>query len=109
MSEAPSFASFANLILVSSCLGFVFLVLLLVLRISARLARIERLLSKLKNSPEEQEMAPSIAETSAGGAFESFLAEDPARREMTKSEQFTAYRQWRDQRGLNWSGPTDNR
>lgn len=47
--------------------------------------------------------APSGAETSPGGAFEAFLAEDPARRELSKGEQFSAYRKWRQENGMNWS------
>lgn len=35
-------------------------------------------------------------------AFESFLKEDPSRMQLTKSEQFAAYRQWRKNKGLNW-------
>ena len=40
--------------------------------------------------------------TSAGGAFEMFLAEEPARRKLPKREQFADYRKWRQEKGLNW-------
>lgn len=37
-----------------------------------------------------------------GTPFEEFLTEDPARRTMSKKEQFAAYRDWRSAKGLNW-------
>lgn len=73
-------------------------------RISRRLAHIER---KLENTPlrDHADASPlSSAETAAGGAFETFLNEDPARRLLPKAEQFAAYRKWRQEKGLNWSG-----
>ena len=94
------------IVLISSCMGLVVLVLLLVWRISARLVRIERLIAA--DRPVAGDLPPSPAEVSAGGAFEAFLAEDPDRREMTKSEQFSAYRQWRAEKGLNWSNSGDH-
>jgi hypothetical protein len=36
------------------------------------------------------------------GQFEEFLAEDPCRIELSKSEQFAAFRQWRQKRGFTW-------
>ena len=36
---------------------------------------------------------PPPEETSPGGAFETFLNEDPARRKLPKSEQFAAFEQ----------------
>jgi hypothetical protein len=53
------------------------------------------------------ESASSAGETSPGGAFEVFLGEDPSRREMAKGEQFSAYRRWRQEKGLNWSNSQD--
>ena len=81
------------------------LVLLLVLgwRISRRLARIEQRLDHMANRPDEEISQPSVAETSPGGAFETFISEDPARRLLPKSEQFAAYRKWRQEKGMNWS------
>jgi hypothetical protein len=90
-------------ILLASCAGLLLLVLLLVLRISARLSRIEGLLWRQPSRPETVESGPSAAETSAGGAFEIFLSEDPSRRELPKAEQFSAYRLWRQEKGMNWS------
>ena len=79
------------------------LVLVLVLRISWRLARIEYLATRQQSQSEATEPTPSKAETSPGGAFEAFLEEDPGRRDLTKGEQFSSYRRWRQERGLNWS------
>jgi hypothetical protein len=89
--------------LISTCIGLLVLVLLLLWRIQARLARIESQIMSASTRGAARDSAPSAAETSAGGAFETFLSEDPARRAMSKSEQFAAYRDWRQQNGLNWS------
>lgn len=88
--------------LISTCIGLLVLGLLLMWRILARLDRLERLISAAPKAA-THDSAPSAAETSAGGAFEVFLSEDPARRAMTKSEQFAAYRDWRQEKGMNWS------
>jgi hypothetical protein len=90
-------------ILLASCTGLLVLMLLLVFRISRRLARIEGRLGQSQNRQESIDSAPSAAERSAGGAFETFLNEDPARRDLPKGEQFSAYRQWRQEKGMNWS------
>jgi hypothetical protein len=77
--------------------------LFVMLRILKRLERIE-----LRGNRKETELAstpdaPPAIETSPGGAFEMFLEEDSARLKMTKSEQFKAYRKWRQEKGMNWS------
>ncbi len=90
-------------ILLASCAGLLVLLLLLVFRISGRLARMEVLLGQGQNHRETGDSAPSAAERSAGGAFEIFLNEDPARRDLPKAEQFSAFRQWRHEKGMNWS------
>lgn len=97
-------------ILLYCCFGLLITLLILVLRISGKLNRLESLISQSKSRSgvaatpaESSPAAPSAAETSPGGAFEAFLAEDPSRRELSKSEQFAAYRQWRQEKGLNWS------
>ena len=97
-SEAPTL-----IILLSLCAGLLVVVVLLVLRISSRLSRIEKLTGRPPARAEPAEQAPSKAETSAGGAFEAFLAEDSSRRDLPKGEQFSAYRQWRHDKGMNWS------
>lgn len=90
-------------ILLSSCVGLLVLVVLVIFRISSRLARIERIVTQGDIRPAVAETGLSSAETSAGGAFEIFLSEDPSRRKLPKGEQFSAYRQWRQEKGMNWS------
>lgn len=91
-------------IVVSICGGLLLIAILgLVLRVLSRLKRLERELSESLKRPKVAHAAPSQAETSAGGAFEAFLAEDPERRSLPKGEQFSAYRQWRQEKGMNWS------
>jgi hypothetical protein len=88
------------LILLVSALGLLVLLLAMVIGISRRLKRVEHWLS---SQPGPVESVPSHAETSAGGAFETFLSEDPVRRALTKAEQFAQYRKWRQEQGLNWT------
>lgn len=90
-------------ILLSSAVGLLVLLLALVMGIFRRLSRIERRLAAGLGRPEAAESDPSLAETSPGGAFETFLNEDAARRALSKGEQFAAYRRWRQAKGLNWS------
>ena len=90
-------------ILLSSCVGLLALMLLLVVRISSRLARIEKQLAPGQSRQVAGDLAPTAAETSVGGAFEMFLSEDPLRRNLPKGEQFSAYRNWRQEKGMNWS------
>ena len=99
----PDPESQLTVILVATCVGLALLSVVLMLWITRRLSRIERLLARDSGRLEMAELAPSMAETSAGGAFEAFLREDPVRRGLTKGEQFAAYRQWRQEKGMNWS------
>lgn len=99
----PETAAPILVILLATCAGLLVLVLLLVLRISSRLSRMETHTGQSSSNREPAEPAPSKAETSPGGAFEAFLAEDPSRRDLAKGEQFSAYRQWRHDKGMNWS------
>jgi hypothetical protein len=91
-------------ILLSCALCLLALLALIGWRISQRLAEIERLLDEGSSSAKTEAPAPSAAETASGGAFETFLSENPTRRDLPKSEQFAAYRKWRQEKGLNWSG-----
>lgn len=90
-------------ILLYSMLGLVVLLLALLLGMLRCLLRIEWRLAEGLSRQEPADSTPSLAETSAGGAFESFLNEDPARRTLPKREQFAAYRRWRQEQGMNWS------
>ncbi len=98
----PQIEANTVVVLLSCCLGLVALMTLLLLGVSARVRRIEKLLIE-SAIRQEIDDTPSVAETSPGGAFENFLKEDPSRRSLTKSEQFAAYRQWRHEKGMNWS------
>ncbi len=90
-------------VLIGICLAFLLVILTLVIRISSRIERLENRTSQGVASPEAAIENSPDSETSAGGAFEIFLSEDPARRELSKAEQFSAYRKWRQQNGMNWS------
>jgi hypothetical protein len=100
MSE---FFSSTVMILLSTAVGLLVLLLAMIIGVSRRLARIERWLVESENRQGSAESAPTPAETSAGGAFETFLKEDPARRKLPKGEQFAEYRRWRQENGMNWS------
>jgi hypothetical protein len=91
------------LILLSTNVGLLLLLAVIGWRISRRLARIERRLAGEPARGDSESAGPSALETSAGGAFETFLSEDPSRRNLPKGEQFAAYRKWRQEKGLNWS------
>ncbi len=99
----PDEAQPTNLILLSTAIGLLVLLMLICWRISLRLTRIERKLADSAPRPDPDGSMPTAAETSAGGAFETFLSEDPSRRSLPKAEQFAAYRRWRQENGLNWS------
>lgn len=92
-----------TVILLYICIGLLVLAVVLIFRVSRKLSRLEGQISKKVDRSEASEHGPSLAETSPGGAFEAFLAEDPARLQLTKAEQFAAYRQWRHEKGMNWS------
>jgi len=82
-----------------------FLALLAVMtahRISVRLERIERLLER-RGEGEELRVVDKVRKSrSSVGDFERFLLDEPARRNLSKSEQFAAYRAWRKEKGLSW-------
>ena len=99
----PELEANSVMILLVACVALLGLVLAMIFRISARIHRIESLLGQQSGRLESADGSPSVAETSPGGAFEIFLNEDPARRKLTKAEQFSAYRQWRQEKGMNWS------
>jgi hypothetical protein len=93
------------MILLAAALCLLGWLLVLVLGVSRRLARLERRLAGDADRQESADAAAAPVEYPAGGAFEAFLDEDPARRELPKGEQFAAYRRWRHERGMNWSNP----
>ncbi len=82
--------------------------LLVALRISSRMAKIERLIeSGATGSPEPSlelvgRSDPAEGTEAQRKEFEEFLKEDKSRRELPKKKQFAAYRAWRKDRGLTW-------
>jgi hypothetical protein len=93
----------AVVILLASCAALLLMLLLLMFGILSKLSRLERLFRQQPSRQEVAEVGPSAAERSSEGAFEKFLNEDPSRRELSKAEQFSAYRIWRQEKGMNWS------
>ena len=91
------------MIFLSLILAAVGLQLIVAFRMGARIKRLEKRLGSATKTKISQENEPSHAETSEGGAFEAFLAEDPQQRMLSKSEQFANYRKWRHAKGMNWS------
>lgn len=82
---------------------FLFMLLVAVVRAGSCLQRVERLLAERELAPGADESAQAAMKTANDSAFMEFLAEDPARRQLPKREQFDAYRLWRKEKGLNWS------
>lgn len=99
----PEISSSTGFILLCGCAGLLVLVLGLAIGISRRLRRIEHWLVEMDARREPPAQPAPAAESSGGGAFEEFLNEDPARKGLSKSEQFAEYRRWRQEKGLNWS------
>ncbi|MEN9974946.1 MAG: hypothetical protein RLZZ282_952 [Verrucomicrobiota bacterium] len=91
------------LILLISALGLLIMLVGLALAMLHRLSRIDKLVAQAVEYQATSSPTPPLAPTNPGGTFDTFLNEDPARRKLLKSEQFAAYRQWRQDQGLNWS------
>ncbi len=97
-------------------IGFLLLFILFALsRLRARLLWIQRALLAMESAQATREVRaspedhPGLDQRKSANRvqkrlFRQFLEEDPARREMSKKEQFSAFRKWRSERGLNWSG-----
>lgn len=78
-------------------------------RIEARQVRIEATLAATAHSRGKESARaanPGSEPMGQQGPFEQFLAEDPGRLAMSKSEQFAAFREWRKKHGMNWSEPS---
>jgi len=101
-TEMP-FSAMQLVIFLSLILLLVGIQLIVSVKTGRRIKRLESLLQTLSERQNSQGSELNQAETSPGGAFEAFLLEDPARQSMVKSEQFTAYRKWRHEKGLNWA------
>ena len=102
-ADAPTTTT---LILLWLAVGLLGCLLVLVGAVWRKLGQLERRLGGGAGRQKTVEAeAGEAAGSQSGGAFETFLNEDPARRELPKREQFAAYRQWRKERGMNWSKP----
>jgi Na+-transporting methylmalonyl-CoA/oxaloacetate decarboxylase gamma subunit len=84
---------------------FLFLLLLAVVRAGSCLQRLEQMLAERDTASAAAGTVELAPRTANDGAFREFLSEDAARRTLPKREQFEAYRQWRKEKGLNWSAP----
>jgi len=91
------------IILLAVCAGLLLLLLVMAAGSGRRLRRIERSLKTRDVTPDAAASAAAAGVSAPRGEFETFLAEDPARQQLTKGEQFRAYRRWRQDKGLNWS------
>ena len=90
-----------EVILLSLALILLLILLMVAIGILRAVARVE---FRLHQQAERKETAISVAEADAKeSAFQAFLAEDPQRLGLSKSEQFTAFRVWRREKGMNWS------
>jgi hypothetical protein len=96
---------FTIVILLAVCTVILFLLLVAALRAGGCLQRIERVLEARDPAAEPGVSAHVAGRSSHAGTFRTFLKEDPARQKLSKSEQFSAYRRWRKEKGLNWSNP----
>ncbi len=94
----------SELIVIGLCsiAGLLVLILVVLIRIAARLKGIERRLTKSRPSVVTEKETSSVA--SYDGAFGKFIGERPELLVLKKSEQFAAFRKWRKEQGLNWEG-----
>jgi len=87
---------------------FLQLVLLIaVLRLSSRVSRLFRLISPAAPAASQELVEQKEATAEQKNLFAEFLAEDPSRKELPKKEQFSEFRRWRDEKGLNWKGSAE--
>ena len=91
--------------LVGAVLFFQALLLMTVLSLSKKVTRLSR-----KEAQREAPAVPELTEQREANSeqkqlFRLFLEENPARRELSKKEQFAAFRRWREEKGLNWKNP----
>lgn len=95
-----------HLIVLTLILGALVLLLLQSARIAGLLLRLEISLQSERDGSEKLHINTDAAGGAgeSGGLFQEFLSEDPERGKLPKSEQFAAFRQWRKDKGLSWSG-----
>jgi hypothetical protein len=95
-------------ILLIVILALAALMVLMQIVVMMRISRVERVLLSLRGVKSEESVSvpPQRAAThekSYGqGLFDQFLAEDPKRKLMKKSESSEAFRVWRKEHGMTW-------
>lgn len=102
LNDESTLATFVVIILPLIAL-LALLTLLIVLRMSARLRRVEALLPSTQSN-ERDVVATKRTENQKKeqSDFDKFIAEDGTRRLLSKREQAAAFREWRRQRGITW-------
>ena len=88
--------------------GVLVAILCLLIVMDSKLSALSAKLSRSSHAEktvetEEKEVPQPEVDVDPGTHFEEFLNEDPERRKLPKKQQFTAYRAWRTEKGLNWS------
>jgi len=77
--------------------------LVLVLQLAGRLRRLQAWLVEKLSPPAPAGVRERSSERRARKRlFEQYLDEDPNRRYLPKKEQFSGFRRWRSEQGLNW-------
>lgn len=90
-------------------LAFLQIILLIaLLRLSGKVSRLFRLIASPVPAASQDLADRKEANGEQKKWFAEFLAENPARRELPKKEQFAAFRRWREEKGLNWKSPSDS-
>ena len=104
MPESASTLTLVLIVLLPVGLLLLFVVFFMMLRMSARLSRIERMLENAQALPEDTaaKKRETQKQKEEQSEYEEFLREDGSRRMLTKREQAAAFREWRRQRGKTW-------
>lgn len=74
-------------------------------RLSGKVSRLFRLIASPVPAASQELADRKEANGEQKKWFAEFLAENPARRELPKKEQFASFRRWREEKGLNWKSP----
>jgi hypothetical protein len=83
------------------------IVLAMLLRLSGRVSRLSRQVHPSAAPPARDRGGRKEAGADQKQWFAQFLAEDPARKDLPKKEQFAAFRRWREEKGMNWKVPAE--
>lgn len=103
MNEPDSVLSLLLLVALPVLLFLAFCTFLIVIRLSARLRRLEQVLLDSSPKVEEKRVVKRDSPKQEASEFEDFLREDGSRRILNKREQAAAFREWRRLRGKTWS------